>query len=96
MSRTVRNAGLTATAGLLVLVSFGWSCSTVCRPSADLDSIWSDAVKKGSMLLEVRGTGKLVWGRNPGKLFARVTVPDSIACELELNQRTTLIRARLW
>jgi len=74
-----------AVVGVLVAIMFG--LATWRRVAGDPEEdLWTETVKKGPMLWDVRGAGTLVRTRNPGKLIARVTVPDPTAGELRLNQ----------
>jgi hypothetical protein len=86
VSRTRRVAGLVAIVSVLVAITLGLANSRrVAWDPVDGD-LWTETVKKGTMPWDVRGTGTLVRTRNPGKLIARVTVPDATASELQLNQ----------
>jgi HlyD family secretion protein len=95
---------LVATIGLaaITLITVALSRLKPAAPSVDKASVWSDAVKRGSMLREVRGNGTLVpeeirWitAASPGRverilLLPGVTVkPDTVIIELsnpELEQ----------
>ncbi|HEY6387287.1 MAG TPA: hypothetical protein VIX91_16555 [Candidatus Acidoferrum sp.] len=86
MSRTWRRTTLATIAALLVLIIFQLSRLKVDPPSVDGDGIWTATVKKGSMLLQVRGIGTLVPSGHSANLIARVMMPDSSVGDMKLNQ----------
>src|SRR4051812_8521136 len=51
--------GVAVVAGLAAL-SFGFSRLRLAAPSVDRATVWSDTVKRGSMLREAQGQGSLV------------------------------------
>jgi HlyD family secretion protein len=55
-----RAVGLAATTLLLVGATFALARLRPAAPSVDKASVWSDTVKRGSMVRQVRGTGTLV------------------------------------
>jgi beta-lactamase regulating signal transducer with metallopeptidase domain len=56
------------------------------EPTVDYSTVWLDTVKKGSMPLQIRGKGTLAPAQGSASLLARVTVPASIAAELQPGQ----------
>jgi HlyD family secretion protein len=86
MSHRRRMAGLVAVVTVLAAFTYGLAHfrESLGEPADDL---WTETVKRGPMLWDVRGAGTLVRARNPAKLIARVTVLDSMAGELRLNQK---------
>ena len=54
-------------------------------PNVDRSTIWIDTVQRGPMLRQVRGLGALVREEDSGNLIARVTLPDSMMREVQLN-----------
>ncbi|TMB26902.1 MAG: HlyD family efflux transporter periplasmic adaptor subunit [Deltaproteobacteria bacterium] len=59
--KTKRNVALVA-AGVLVIggITFGLSRLKAAAPTVDRSSVWTDTVKRGSMLRQVKGPGNLV------------------------------------
>ena len=59
--KTKRNVALIA-AGVLVIggITFGLSRLKAAAPTVDRSSVWTDTVKRGSMLRQVKGPGNLV------------------------------------
>jgi beta-lactamase regulating signal transducer with metallopeptidase domain len=55
-------------------------------PAVGRDTIWTDTVKKGSMVRQVRGLGKLVSAGDSGNLIARIALPEIMAKGVGLNQ----------
>jgi HlyD family secretion protein len=86
MSRKGRIVGPVAIAGLLVAIIILGLANSRRVAAEPEDDLWTETVKRGPMLWDVRGAGTLVPARNQGKLVARVTVPDAMAGELRLNQ----------
>ena len=71
------------------VVSGGVSNGTpVDPPAVDRSNLWIDTVKKGSTLWQVRGLGTLVRAEDSANLVARVTVPESMADDVQLNQNS--------
>jgi HlyD family secretion protein len=87
MSQRRRFALLAIVASVLAFFAVAASRLRPAPPSVSCEgNLWTETVKRGPMLWDVRGAGTLVPARNPGKLIARVTVPDVMAGELRLNQ----------
>src|ERR1700749_549888 len=98
---------LTAVAGVVVIgaISLGVSKLKPAAPTVDRAVVWIDAVKRGSMLRQVRGSGTLVpedirWipARSQGRVErivlrpgAQVT-PDSIILELSNPELTQSVQ----
>ncbi len=59
-------------------------------PTVENDTIWTDTVKRGPMLRQVRGLGTLVRAEDSGNLVARITLPESMVKEVQPNQSTTV------
>jgi beta-lactamase regulating signal transducer with metallopeptidase domain len=59
-------------------------------PEVDNTTIWTDTVKRGSMLRQVRGLGTLVRAQDSGNLVARVTLPAYMMKEGQPNQNVTV------
>src|SRR5277367_1921004 len=59
-------------------------------PTVGRDTIWTDTVKRGPMIRQVRGLGKLVRSKDSGKLLVRVTLPEAMLKEVQLNQSVTV------
>lgn len=59
---------------------------SVDEPNVDISTIWTDTVKKGPMMLQVRGQGTLVRADGSTNLVARVTLPASVAADLKPSQ----------
>jgi beta-lactamase regulating signal transducer with metallopeptidase domain len=59
-------------------------------PTVDNTTIWTDSVKRGPMLRQVRGLGMLVRAEDSSDLVARVTVPEFMAADLRPNQNATV------
>src|SRR2546430_283729 len=59
--KTKRNVALAVTAVLVVGgITFGLSRLKAAAPTVDRSSVWTDTVKRGSMLRQVKGPGNLV------------------------------------
>src|SRR5438105_14135416 len=60
-ARTKRNVAL-AVGGVaaVVLITVGLSRRKLAAPTVDRCALWTDAVKRGAMLREVKGTGTVV------------------------------------
>jgi hypothetical protein len=54
-------------------------------PDLDRSTIWTDTVKKGSMVRQVRGLGTLVHAEGASNLVARVTLPDGMTADVRVN-----------
>jgi beta-lactamase regulating signal transducer with metallopeptidase domain len=59
-------------------------------PTVEKDSIWTDTVKRGPMLRQVRGLGKLIRPEGSKNLVARVTLPELMVKEVHLSQNATV------
>src|SRR6266566_2416385 len=60
--------------------------SSVDEPNVDISTIWTDTVKRGSMMRQVRGLGTLVRADGSTKLVARVTLPASMVVDVKPGQ----------
>jgi beta-lactamase regulating signal transducer with metallopeptidase domain len=60
-------------------------------PTVDYSTVWLDTVKKGSMPLQVRGKGTLAPAEGSASLVARVTVPASLAAEVQPGQNAAVV-----
>jgi beta-lactamase regulating signal transducer with metallopeptidase domain len=58
-------------------------------PTVDKTTIWTDKVKRGPMVRQVRGLGSLVRS-DSGNLMARITLPEFMMKEVEPGQNLTL------
>lgn len=59
-------------------------------PTVDLNSIWTDTVKRGPLLRQVRGLGTLVRAEDSAGLVARVAIAVVQAAEVKPNQNVTV------
>jgi beta-lactamase regulating signal transducer with metallopeptidase domain len=59
-------------------------------PTVDDTTIWTDTVKRGAMLRQVRGLGALVRAEDSGNLMARITLPDVMTQDVRANQNATV------
>lgn len=59
-------------------------------PIVEKNSIWTDTVKRGPMLRQVRGLGKLVRPEDSSKLVAKITVPVFLTVDVRPNQSATV------
>jgi len=60
------------------------------EPSVDNSTIWTDTVKRGPMLRQVRGLGTIVRAEGSSDLIARVTLPELMTTDLRPNQNATI------
>jgi len=60
------------------------------EPEVGYNSIWVDTVKRGPMVRQVRGLGKLVPGEDSGPLAAKITVPVFLTVDVRPNQSATV------
>lgn len=60
------------------------------KPVVDANTIWTDKVKKGDMVLQVRGLGTLVRADGSEKLLARVMLPELMARDVKVNQNASI------
>jgi beta-lactamase regulating signal transducer with metallopeptidase domain len=59
-------------------------------PTVDLSTVWTDTVKRGPMVRQVRGLGKLIGTESSKNLVARVTLPEFMAKEVQPRQNATV------
>jgi beta-lactamase regulating signal transducer with metallopeptidase domain len=59
-------------------------------PTVDNNTFWSDTVKRGPMVRQVRGLGTLVRAEDSVDLVARITLPAVISPEVRPNQSATI------
>jgi len=59
-------------------------------PTVDGTTIWTDTVKRGPMLRQVRGLGALVRAEDSGNLIARITLPEVMTQDVRANQNATV------
>jgi hypothetical protein len=59
-------------------------------PVVGRDTIWTDTVKRGPMVRQVRGLGTLVRGQDSANSIARITLPEVMAQEVRVDQRATV------
>src|SRR5208282_5057730 len=59
-------------------------------PTVDLSIVWTDTVKRGPMIRQVRGLGKLIEPENSKNPVARVTLPEFMAKEVQPRQNATV------
>jgi beta-lactamase regulating signal transducer with metallopeptidase domain len=55
-------------------------------PEMDKSTIWVDEVKRGPMMVQVRGLGELVREDGSGKLVARISLPELITRQVRADQ----------
>jgi beta-lactamase regulating signal transducer with metallopeptidase domain len=55
-------------------------------PTVDDTTIWTDTVKRGPMVRQVRGLGALVRAEDSGNLIARITLPVVMTQDVRTNQ----------
>jgi len=60
------------------------------EPHVDISAIWTDKVKRGAMLRQVRGLGTLVRADNSSNFIARVTLPQELVKLVEPNQNASV------
>ena len=60
------------------------------EPDVDYSTIWTDTVKRGPMLRQVRGLGTLVRADNSSNFIARVTLPQELVKLVEPNQNASV------
>ncbi|MGB2672620.1 MAG: hypothetical protein WAO11_18075 [Candidatus Acidiferrum sp.] len=95
MSRRRRIVGIVACISVLAALTLGLAHFRDAVGDPLDGDLWTATVKKGTVTWDVRGTGVLVRGQNPTKLIARVTVPDDMAGELRLSQKTDVDTRKL-
>ena len=59
---------------------------SVDERNVDISTIWTDTVKRGSMMRQVRGLGTLVRADGSTNLVARVTLPASLVVDVKPGQ----------
>ena len=59
-------------------------------PTVDLSTVWTDTVKRGPMVRQVRGLGMIVRAEGSSDLIARVTLPESMTADLRPDQNATV------
>jgi beta-lactamase regulating signal transducer with metallopeptidase domain len=59
-------------------------------PTVDLSTVWTDTVKRGPMVRQVRGLGRIVRAEGSSDLIARVALPESMTADLRPNQNATV------
>lgn len=60
------------------------------EPNVDYSTIWTDTVKRGPMLRQVRGLGNLVRAEGSSNLVARIVLPADLMADVKLNQTATV------
>lgn len=60
------------------------------EPNVDYSTIWTDTVKRGPMLRQVRGLGNLVREEGSSNLVARIVLPVVLMADVKLNQTATV------
>jgi beta-lactamase regulating signal transducer with metallopeptidase domain len=59
-------------------------------PQVDSSSIWIDTVKRGPMLRQVRGLGKLIRAAGSTNLIAQATVPAYLTADVKADQNASV------
>jgi len=59
-------------------------------PTVEKDTIWTDTVKRGPMLRQVRGLGTLVRAEDSAGLVARVALPVVMTADVKPTQNATI------
>jgi beta-lactamase regulating signal transducer with metallopeptidase domain len=59
-------------------------------PNVDYSAIWIDTVKRGPMLQQVRGLGKLVRAEGSTNFVAQVTLPTVMTADVKLGQNAAI------
>jgi beta-lactamase regulating signal transducer with metallopeptidase domain len=59
-------------------------------PDVDISTVWIETVKKGLMVRQVRGLGKLVAQDGSSHLIARVTLPNSITADVKDGESASI------
>lgn len=89
--RTMQSAVRTETAAAISGGAVAQEPATVAsKPVVDANTIWTDRVKKGDMVLQVRGLGTLVRADSSEKLLARVMLPELMARDVKVNQSASI------
>lgn len=66
------------------------STASLDIPTVDNNTIWTDTVKRGPMIRQVRGLGSLVPAEDSAGLVARVSLPVVMTAEVKPNQTATI------
>jgi beta-lactamase regulating signal transducer with metallopeptidase domain len=59
-------------------------------PTVDNNTIWTDTVKRGPMVRQVRGLGTLVPAKDSTNLIAKVMLPESMTRDVHANQSAVI------
>jgi beta-lactamase regulating signal transducer with metallopeptidase domain len=59
-------------------------------PTVENNTIWTDTVKRGPMVRQVRGLGTLVRAKDSVNLIAKVVLPESMTSEVHANQSAVI------
>jgi beta-lactamase regulating signal transducer with metallopeptidase domain len=59
-------------------------------PSVDLSTVWTDTVKRGPMVRQVRGLGTIVHAEDSGNLIARISLPEFNTKDVRANQNAAV------
>jgi beta-lactamase regulating signal transducer with metallopeptidase domain len=59
-------------------------------PTVENNTIWTDTVKRGPMVRQVRGLGTLVRAKDSANLIAKVLLPESMTSEVHANQSAVI------
>ncbi len=59
-------------------------------PTVEKDTIWTDTVKRGPMLRQVRGLGTLVRAEDSANLAARISLPVAQTADVKPSQNATI------
>ena len=60
------------------------------EPNVDYSTIWTDTVKRGPMLRQVRGLGNLMRSEGSSNLVARIVLPVVLMADVKLKQTATV------
>jgi beta-lactamase regulating signal transducer with metallopeptidase domain len=71
-------------------VSGGIRSQSADQATVDRSTIWTDTVKKGPMIRQVRGLGKLVRSEGSENLIARVTLLAALIVDVRPSQNATV------
>jgi beta-lactamase regulating signal transducer with metallopeptidase domain len=59
-------------------------------PTVDLSTVWTDTVKRGPMVRQVRGLGTIVRAEDSGNLIARISLPEFLTKDVRANQNAAV------
>ena len=59
-------------------------------PDVDSSTIWTDTVKKGPMVRQVRALGKLVYSKDSAGFVAQLTFPTYLTADVKLGQNASV------